>query len=87
MLFEVELPQAFVLVTKYNPELVTFIVGVVELLLHTPPLLPLSITEPPAQNVVLPLADITLAVGRGLTVTLVTADVEEHPEIFVTVTE
>ena len=40
-----------------------------------------NITEPPAQNVVVPPAEIVGAVGVGLTVTFVAAEApDEHPD-------
>ena len=48
--------------------------------------LAVSVTLPPAQSVVGPLA-LIVAVGNGLTVTFVEADVAEHPLALVTVTE
>ena len=48
--------------------------------------LAVSVTLPPAQSVVGPLA-VIVAVGNGLTVTDVGDDVAEHPLALVTVTE
>ena len=50
------------------------------------PLLAVSVTEPPAQNVVGPPA-LIVALGSGLTVTLVGAEVALQPLALVTVTE
>jgi hypothetical protein len=46
-----------------------------------------SVTLPPLQNVVLLPGVITGMVGFALTVTVVGAEVDEHPDAFVTVTE
>ena len=43
--------------------------GVDAPVLQTPPIFPESVTLPPAQNVVGPLAEIVEAIGNGLTVT------------------
>jgi len=48
-------------------------------------LLDVSVTLPPAQNVVVPPAVIVGVAGFGLTVTVVAVDVDEHPPL-VTVT-
>jgi hypothetical protein len=45
-----------------------------------------SVTEPPAQNVVAPLAEMVGAAGNGFTTTLVGADVAVQPLASVTVT-
>ena len=50
------------------------------------PALAVSVTLPPAQNVVAPL-DVMVAAGAGLTVTTVAAEVLLQPLAFVTVTE
>ena len=50
------------------------------------PALAVSVTLPPAQNVVGPPA-VIVAAGVGLTVTAVAADVALQPEALVTVTE
>jgi hypothetical protein len=44
--------------------------GELEPLLHVPPLLPLSVTEPPAQKVVFPPADMLVAIGNAMAQTL-----------------
>ncbi|MFT3911078.1 MAG: hypothetical protein QM737_16785 [Ferruginibacter sp.] len=46
-----------------------------------------SVTDPPAQNVIGPPALIVGVAGTGLIVTLVTADVTLQPNSLVTVTE
>lgn len=71
---EVELQPSAVAVTEYVPEAFTVIDCVVAPLLHsqlTPLMLveAVSVTLPPAQNVVLPLADIVGLAGLGFTVT------------------
>ena len=43
--------------------------GVVALVLQTPPLFPDKVTEPPAQNVVAPTAEIVDAIGKAYTLT------------------
>ncbi len=45
-----------------------------------------SVTEPPAQKVVADPAVMVGVVGKGFTVTVVAAEVAEHPKAFVTVT-
>lgn len=69
----------------YDPELLTLIVCAVALVDQRFPLAcdEVRFTEPPAQNVVGPLAVIVGAVGLAFTVTVVFAEVDEHPEPFV----
>ena len=63
---EVTVPQAFVLVIKKSPAVLTCMVGVVAPVLKVPPLLfPESVILPPAQIVVGPLAVIT-GTGGGM---------------------
>ena len=47
---------------------------------HDAPALAVSVTVPPAQKVVGPDA-VTVATGKGLTVTVVGEDVAEHPAV------
>jgi len=70
-----------------TPVALTVMVWVVAPLLHSQlaPADAVRSTEPPAQNVVAPLG-VIVATGNGLTVTLIGADVAEHPKPFVTVT-
>ena len=44
------------------------------------PLLAVSVTDPPSQNVVVPLGVMVGALGSGLTVTTVAAEVPEQPD-------
>ena len=69
ILFDAVIPHELVVDTEYVPEVVTLMLGVVTFVLQTPPLFPDKVTEPPAQNVVAPLAVIVDAVGKGFTVT------------------
>ena len=71
--FEVTLPQAFVLVTKNTPLVITVIEEAVEPLLNIPPAFPDKVTLPPAQKVVGPLAVITEAAGGRAIVTILLA--------------
>ena len=57
----------------------------VELVLHVPPLFPMSITEFPEQKVVLPIAEIVAAVGSGFNVIEIVFEVV-LPHEFVVVT-
>jgi hypothetical protein len=72
---EVELQPSAVAVTEYVPEALTVMDCVVAPLLHSQ-LAPLmlveavSVTLPPAQKVVLPLADMVGVAGFGFTVTV-----------------
>jgi len=85
---EVDEHPPLVTVTVYDPDAVAEIACVV-----APPgdqtlpvaLLDVSVTLPPAQNVVAPPAVIVGVAGFGLTVTVVAAEVDEHPPL-VTVT-
>ena len=52
-----------------------------------PAALEVSVTVPPWQNVVLPPAVMVGVTGLAFTVTVVDAEVDEHPAAFVTVTE
>ena len=65
-------PLAFATVTEYDPDVFTEIDCVVAPVLHKYELaaLDVSVTEPPVQNVVGPLALIVGVVGAGLTVTV-----------------
>jgi hypothetical protein len=69
------------------PEEVALIDGVVAPLdqRYDAPLLAVSVTEPPAQNVVAPAA-VIVADGSALTVTVVAEEVALQPFAFVTVT-
>lgn len=64
------------------PLVFTVIDGVVAPVLHVFPVAEeeVSVTLPPVQNVVGPLVATIGVAGNGFTVTLVLADVEEHPE-------
>jgi hypothetical protein len=81
-------PFALVTVTVNEPEAVTLIDCVVAPFDHEYelPLDAVSVTEPPAQNVVGPEA-VIVAAGSGLTVTFVAADVAVQPFALATVTE
>ena len=80
-------PEALVTVTWKLPDALTTIDCVVAPLdqRYDAPLLAVSVTEPPSQNVVAPEA-LIVATGVGLTVTLVEEDVVLQPAAFVTVT-
>jgi hypothetical protein len=80
-------PFAFVMVTLYEPPAVTLMDCVVAPLDQRYELAPeaVSVTLPPAQNVVAPLA-VMAAVGSGFTVTVVAAEVLLQPFASVTVT-
>jgi len=80
-------PLAFVIVTLYEPLAVTLMDCVVAPVDHEYDAAAgaVSVTEPPAQNVVGPLGAI-VAVGNGFTVTAVAALVALQPFAFVTVT-
>jgi hypothetical protein len=83
-----EQPFASVVVTVYVPDVLTVIAAVVAPVDQrklTPPLA-VSVTLPPAQNVVGPLG-VIVAVGNGLTVTvwLAGAEVQLLPSVVVTV--
>jgi len=80
-------PFASVVVTVYVPEVETVIAAVVapvDQRYETPPDA-VSVTLPPAQNVVAPLG-VIVAVGSGFTVTNCDAGVEVHPFASVVVT-
>jgi hypothetical protein len=81
-------PLAFVTVTLYVPEVVTLIDCVVAPFdqRYDAALDAVSVTEPPAQNVVGPPAVIVGVAGIALTVTVVAAEVALQPLAFVTVT-
>ena len=82
-------PLALVTVTLYEPLLFTTMVWVVapfDQLYETKPGPPSSVTLPPVQKVVGPLAVSTGVAGGLLTVTVVAAEVPEHPPAFDTVT-
>lgn len=83
-----EQPFPLVYVTVYDPEVVTVIVCEVAEVDQTLPdgCDEVKFTEPPAQKVVEPLAEMEGVDGFAFTVTTVAADVAEHPEPFVTVT-
>ena len=51
--------------------MVTVIAGVIAPLLQTPPTLPESVTLPPSQNVIAPLAEIADTTGGWSTVTII----------------
>lgn len=80
-------PAAFVTVTLYEPESETLIDCVVAPFdqSHDVPALAVSVTEPPAQNVVGPDAPM-VAAGFAFTVTAVEAESVLHPAALVTVT-
>src|ERR1043165_8246006 len=80
-------PSAFVTVTEYEPALDTVIDCVVAPVDQAYELADeaVSVTEPPAQNVVAPFGEI-VGVGSGLTVTVVAAEVAVQPFASVTVT-
>ena len=77
-----------VAVTVYVPEVVTVIACVVALLDHVFPELAdeVKTTDPPAQKVVGPPAEIVGVLGIGLTVTVVAVDVAVQPDALETVT-
>jgi hypothetical protein len=80
-------PFASLVVTVYVPEVPTVIAAVVapvDQRYDTPPDA-VSVTLPPAQNVVAPLG-VIVAVGNGFTVTVRDAGVEVHPFPSVVVT-
>jgi hypothetical protein len=81
-------PLAFVIVTLYWPDVVTLIDCVVAPFdqRYEADAGAVSVTEPPAQNVVAPLVLITGVDGFALTVTVLAADVALQPLAFVTVT-
>jgi hypothetical protein len=80
-------PFVFVMVTLYEPPAVTLTDCVVAPFdqRYELPLDAVSVTLPPAQNVVGPLA-VMAALGSGLTVTVVAAEVALQAFAFVTVT-
>jgi hypothetical protein len=82
-----EQPAALVTVTEYEPLLFAVIDGVVAPFdqRYDAPLDAVSVTLPPAQKVVGPLA-VIVATGAALTVTAVGADVALQPFALVTVT-
>jgi len=81
-------PDAFVTVTLYEPDVVTLIDCVVAAFdqRYEAEDGAVSVTEPPAQNVVEPPAVITGVDGFALTVTVVDAEVALQPLALVTVT-
>jgi hypothetical protein len=84
----VEQPLAFVTVTPYEPDADTTMDCVVAPVDHryANPAGALSVTEPPAQNVVAPEGVMAGVAGFAFTVTTIAADVAEQPLPFVTVT-
>jgi hypothetical protein len=80
-------PLAFVTFTLYGPVVVALIDCVVAPFdqRYDVPALAVSVTDPPAQNVVGP-PTVIVATGFAFTVTVVAALVAEQPLVFVTVT-
>ena len=68
------------------PACVTDIEDKVLPVLQTPPLFPVKLTEPPAQKLGLPCAEIVAAIGNGLTLTDIAFEVT-LPHELVVVTE